>query len=152
MEAIFLAKSDRQKLTFYNTEDLATFCGENDGQDIIVSLKPKAKASEKTRLYAFYHGPLLHCAMIGYTFAGWEGLDKVKVDYLLRAEFAKDFLKRPDGSYQVVMLDKKRMTKNRFLKYVQDCLFFIENELKQGVPDSEEYKASKGTGHQFTKV
>ena len=152
MEAIFKGRSQNGRLVFYNSEDVQKVLDENDGEDIIIEMKPESKTSQKMKMYAFYHGPLLHCAMIRYTFAGWDGIDKVKADYLLRAEFAKDFIKRPDGEYVPIMIDKRKMTKNRLLKYIQDCLLFIEIELKQSVPDSESYKASKGTGHNFKKV
>lgn len=151
-EAIFTAHCQGGKIIPLNTEDWHKFAIENDQQDLVITMKQKARTGEKMRMYAYYHGPLLECALIGYTYAGWEGLDKVKVDYLLLAEFAKDFLKRPDGSYQPVIISKASMTKARFLKYLQDCIYFIEQELKQSIPDSDEFKMRKATGRKYKRV
>ena len=152
MEAILTARSNGERLFFYNSKDFAKLLTETAGEDLIISVKPKAKSAEKLRMFAYYHGPVLHCAMMGFTAMGYDGIDKVKAEYLLRAEFAKDFIKKPDGSYQVIMLDRSAMTKARFLKYLQDCLLFIENDLKMNVPDSEEYLVSKATSRNFKKV
>jgi len=152
MEAIFNAHSDGQRLTFYNTDDFAIYLAETKDEDLIISVKPKANAAEKLRMYAFYHGPVMHCAMMGYTAAGYHGIDKVKAEYLLRAEFGKDFIQKPDGTYQVIMLDRSSMSKNRFLKYLQDCLLFIEETLKMQVPDSEEWRMKQFTKRNFKKA
>ncbi len=151
MEAIFKGTTKDGKI-IWSSEDVEKYFLENDGLELIAEFKLAARVGPKMKLYAFYHGPLLSCAMIGYTFAGWEGIDKVKADYLLRAEMCKDFIKKPDGTYEVIMLDKRGMSAPRLLKFVQDCLFYIEQELKQTVPDAEEYKVSKMTGRKFKKV
>lgn len=152
MEGIFTFLSKDGKLCVTNPEDLRTYCYENDEQELIGEFKPVAKTSPKLRMYAFYHKVILHCAVIGYTYRGWSGIDKVKADYLLRAEFAKDYIQKPDGEYQVIMMDKRGMTKVRLHKYMSDCIFFIEEDLQQRVPDSEAYKLSRDTGRNFTKI
>lgn len=152
MEAIFSRICKDGKLVPLNPEDEHKYAIENDGEIIVCHYKPMAKTGEKMRMYAYYYRVILDCAMIGFTYIGYEGIDKVKSDYLLRAEFAKDFIMRPDGSAQIIMLDKKNMTKARLLKYLQDCIMFIENELQQKVPDSYEYKIKKLTGRSFTEV
>lgn len=151
-EAIFPALCKDGKIISLNPEDERKFAIENEGQEIIKTYKLKAKLSELMRMFAFYHGPLLECAVIGFTYRGYEGIDKVKADYLLLAEFAKDFVKKPDGTYQVIITSKARMNKARFLKYLQDCIFYIENELQQTIPDSETYRLSKASGRKFKRV
>lgn len=151
-EALFSGLSERGKLKYFNYEDLEKFCLENDGENIIIQLNVEAKASEKLKMYAYYYGPLLECAMIGYTLMGWQGVDKVVADYKLRAEFAKDFVKNPKGEYEPYLIRTSKMTKIRLYKFIEDCLLFIESDLKQNIPDSEAYKASKGTDHKFKSV
>lgn len=137
---------------FYNTYDLEKYCSMHEGEDLIISIKPFAKTGAKMRMYAFYHGPLLDCAVIGFSRQGYEGVDKVKADYLLRAEFAKDFLLKPNGEAIPIMLDKRQMTKDRLTKFITDCLFYIETNLEMTVPDAEEYKANKGTNRNFKRI
>ena len=152
MEAIFNAKSDGKHCLYESVDDFAKYLMETEGEDLIVAIKPKAKTSEKMRMYAFYHGPVLHCAMIAYTAVGYQGVDKVVDDYMLCAEFAKALYQKPDGSYHPYILGRSDMTKNRFLKYLQDVLLFLEVEMKMRVPDSEEWKLKKFTGKDFRKV
>lgn len=152
MEAIFKALASKGKILYNNIYDLEKYCLENDGTEIMVSIKPFAKTGPKLRLYAYYHGPLLDYALKAYSSAGYEGMDKVKVDYMLRAEFAKDFILKPDGEAIPIMLDKSKMTKERLTKYVSDCLFHLEQEFQMEPPDSESYKINKATGRNFTQV
>jgi hypothetical protein len=44
------------------------------------------------------------------------------------------------------------MSKERLLKFINDVIFFLESELGQTVPDSEEWKIRKLTGKPFRKV
>lgn len=152
MEAIFRSICKNGFIVSLNPEDERKYALEHEGQEIFKTYKLAARVSEKMRLYSFYHGPLLDCAVIGFTYRGEPGIDKVKADYLLRAEFAKDFIKRADGTYTPIMIDKKDMSKPRLLKFVQDCLFFIETELGQSVPDSDAYKISKETQRKMRRV
>lgn len=152
MEALYTGTPHAGKMIWKNALDIEKYFLENNDVELIVEFKQAARVGPKMKLYAYYHGPLLDCALIGYIAMGWEGLDKVKVDYLLRAEFAKDFIKRPDGTYEPIMIDKHTMSPQRLLKFVQDCLLYIEQELQQTVPDSEEYKLSKITGRKFTRI
>lgn len=151
-EALFAAKSERGGLKFFNYEDLEKFCLENEGENIIVQLNVEAKSSEKLRMFAYYYGPVLECAMIGYTMQGWQGVDKVVADYKLRAEFAKDYIRNPAGEYEPYLIRASKMTKARLLKFIEDCLLFIEQDLGQKTPDSESYLASKGTDRKFKQV
>lgn len=140
------------KPLFKNQEDLYRYCVEHEGEEIIASLRPKVNTPAKKKMFAFYHANVLQCAMIGYTAAGYPGMDTVKADYLLRAELAKDFIEKPDGSYEPVMLDKRNFTKARLLKYLQDCIFFIESDLQVRVPSADEYRAAIATGRNFIDV
>lgn len=151
-EIILKAKALDGKLIFNQQNDVYAYCVEHSGEDLMVHFEPEAQVSPKMKLYAFYYANILECAVVGYTYAGWEAVDKVKADYLLRAELAKDFIKRPDGTYEPIMLDKKNMSKARLLKLVQDAIFFIENDLQVRVAGSDEYKLMKATKREFKKV
>jgi hypothetical protein len=151
-EIFFPCRSESGKLKDLNYDDLDKFLLEHEGEDLFMFLKPVAKASEKMKMYAYYHVNVLKCAVIGYTAAGWEGIDEVKADYLLRAQFAKDFVMNPKKQWEPVVLDKREMTKARLLRYMVDCIFFIEEELKTRVPSSDEYKLKVKTGREFRPV
>lgn len=151
-EAIFKFTPKDGKAMYHNVYDYERFLKENEGIELYTTFKQTNKLSEKWKMYNFYHGVLLHCAIIGYTRAGYSGIDKVKADYLLRAEFAKDFIIGPGGKQTVIMIDKSTMSKSRLLKLLQDTIQFIEEELQMEVPDSNEWKAYKASGKNFTTV
>lgn len=150
-ESIFEFKALDGKPVF-SYDDFHRFCLEHEGGEIIMHCRPKASTPEKMKMYAFYHVNILNCATLGYTYRGYNGIDNVKSDYLLRAEFAKDFIEKPDGTYESIMLDKRGMTKTRLFKFIQDCIFFIEQDLQVEVPSAEEYKIKKETGRNFKEV
>jgi hypothetical protein len=151
MEAVFTGTAKDGKI-IWSSDDVEKYFLEHDGLELIAEFKLAARVGPKMKLYSYYHGPLLACAVIGYTYRGYEGIDKVKADYLLRAELAKDFIRKPDGTYEVIMLDKKAMSAHRLLKFVQDCVYYLELELGQTPPDAEEYKVSKIAGRKFKTV
>lgn len=150
-EVIFSAVSRGNALVWHNPDDLERYLIEHRDEELFIHIELAAKLSQKMQMYKFYHRVILQCAVIGYTAVGYEGVDNVKADYLLRSEFAKDFIKGPKG-WEPIILDKRNMTKARLHKYLEDCIFFIENELQQGVPDSEAYKINKATGKNFRPV
>ncbi len=131
--------------------DMDSYCIEHEGEELFVHVEPMVQVPEKMKMYSFWYCNILECAVIGYTAAGYESIDKVTADYLLRAELAKDFVKKPDGSYQVIMLDKKNMTKARLHKLLSDAIFYIESNLDIRVVEAEEYKLKKATGINFIK-
>jgi hypothetical protein len=150
-EAI-MAVSRPPYLSFDNPSDLEKYIIEHAGEKLFVHIEPMAQVSEKIKMFAYYHRVILHCAVIGYTAAGWEGIDSVKADFLLRAELAKDHAKDPKGEWIPTILDKRSMTKARLHKFLEDCIFFIENTLQQNIPNSEDYKLFKETGKKFKAV
>jgi hypothetical protein len=151
-EAIFKGTSKNGSFLWHNIYDLERFMMENEGLELYVTFKQANKLSEKWKMYNFWHGPLLACAVIAFTRAGYDGVDKVKADYILRAEFAKDFILGPNGKQTVIMLDKSGMSKGRLLKLLQDAIYWLESEFQQETPDSQEWKAYKATGKEFTTV
>jgi len=150
-EMIIRASAQEVRMAFKNNSDVNAYCIEHEGEDLLVHFEAEVKKSSKFSMYAFWYCNILECAVIGYTGAGYSGIDKVTADYLLRADFAKDFVRKPDGSYQPIMLDKKRMTKPRLHKLLSDAIFFIENELNVRVTESSEYQIKKATGINFIK-
>ena len=133
-------------------DDFGKYLQEKKNRPLIISLDEVANYPEKERMYAYYHGPLLDCAVQGYAAAGWEGVDKVVADYKLLAEVGKDYIKNPEGEYEPYLLPKSGMTKDRFHKYLHDCILFLETELHQKAPDSEAYKMKEQTGYWFKSV
>lgn len=151
-EAIFKFVCKDGKPLWSNPDDLYKYCIEHDMEEIIMHCKPSAVTAEKLKMHAFYHVNILQCAVIGYTYSGYPGVDAVKADYLLRAEFCKDFVQDNKGGYIPIMLDKRNMTKARLLKFIQDAIFFIEQELQVTVPSAEEWRIKQQTGKNFKEI
>lgn len=143
-EYIFKYTPKNGKMIFDNLFDVERHCIEKDGIPQIAEIRDEAKLSEKEKMFAYLFGPLANCAMRAYTFAGWDGIDKVKAVYLMQAEFCKEqTYNKNTKEVRVVLSSLSAMSKARLLKFIQDCIFFLETELKQQVPDSETYKAMK---------
>lgn len=153
MEAIFRCICNKGKFLFFNTFDVERYCIENEGIELDISVKHAAKLSEKMRMYRFLFGPLMDSAVRGYGRQGWESMDKVKARYKLQAEFCKEEMYNSKTSkIEVYLLDLSSMPKARLLKFIQDCMFYIEQELETEVPDSEEWKAKQLTGRNYKQV
>lgn len=153
MEAIFTAIPMHGKLNYFNLYDLERYCIENEGIELHISMKHASKLSEKMKMFRFLFGPVMDSAVRGFTRQGWEGMDKVKARYRLQAEFAKEEMyNSKTQKTEIYLIDLSNMSKARLLKFIQDCLHFIETELETEVPDSEEYKASKSSGRSYKKV
>lgn len=151
-EAILRITPKNGKPIFDNRYDSERFFLEKEGISLICEIREESKLSEKQKMFNYLFGPLAKCAARGWTFAGWEGVDPVKAIYMLQAEFAKE------QSYNKITKEIKvtpeslaGMSKSRLLKFITDCIYFLEIELKQTVPDSAEYKAMKGDGFMSVK-
>ena len=132
--------------------DFQKYLEEHVDKRLIVTIDEEANYPEKERMYAYLMGPVLDCAVQGFSDAGWEGMDKVAAEHQFKEMFAKDYIIDPDGIPSPYLLEKKRMSKDRLLKYIVDILHFLEAELGQEVPDSEAYKMKLETGVEFRKV
>jgi hypothetical protein len=153
MQAIYKAVCNKGRFLFFNNFDVEKYCIENDGIEVDLSIKHSAKTPEKMRMYNFLHGPLMDSAMRGYTRQGWTAVDKVKARYMLQAELAKEEMyNSKTGEIQVYLIDLSSMSKARLLKFIQDCMFYIEQELETEVPDSEEWKAKQLSGRNYKQV
>jgi hypothetical protein len=111
----------------------------HEGQKLILTLSPAVKTAEKERMYAFYHKVVLGSAIQAFTEAGWEAVDKVKADWMLKAECARGIMyNRITGGEEVYLEDKAAMTKERLHKYISDCIHVLESEFGVTVPGSDD--------------
>jgi tricorn protease-like protein len=139
-KAIFRATSDGEKIVFNNPSDVKLFLQAHKDKRLVVTIESEADLSEKQRMYAYYHTAVLDSAVTGYTRAGYECVDKVVADYLLKANHAKDFVyNKIKNTYEPYLIDKKDMDRDRLFKYLSDCVFHIEVDLGIIVPDSKEH-------------
>lgn len=134
-----------------NQDDFCSYIYENLGKEMLVEFKEKAAYSEKERMYAYYHGPLLRAAIRGFNRHGYEAIDKYKADYLLKCVCARGTIVK-DGVEQIYLEDKAGMNKTRLFKYIQDCIHFIEAELEEECPDAEQWNNYNETGHKFKSI
>lgn len=144
MESIFSAIPQQGKLVFLNIYDLERYCMENDGIELHISIKHASKLSEKMRMFAYLFGPLMDTAVRGFTRQGWVGMDKVKARYELQSMFCKEEMYNAlTGETKVYLIELSSMPKARLLKFIQDIIIFMEQELEVEAPDSETYKMMK---------
>jgi hypothetical protein len=150
MEAMFTITPDRGKIPVSSGSDMEKYLTEKDGIPQIVKLKDYARSTEKERLYAFIFGPLMSCAVDGFTSQGHEGIDKVKARYMLEAEFCKAESYNPKtGKVTIYTESLSGMGVKRLHKVACDFLFFLETELGQKVPDAEAFKMRVSTGRNY---
>lgn len=119
-----------------------------------MEMKPDVKKNTKQALYDYYHGPLMAIAINAYTHAGYELMDEVKCDYLLKAECAKGTITTPHGE-EVFLLDKSKMDKARLVKFVNDVIIHLEMNMdvpQDKIPDAEMYKNLQVMGRKFKSV
>jgi len=137
-----------QNKTFFD------YLTENAERELRMELRPAVKSGTKQAMYDFYHGPLMATAIRAYTDAGYEMMDEVKCDYLLKAACAKGTMTTPEGE-EVYLLDKSAMTKERLTKFINDVILHLEIDLgvdPENIPDAEQYKKLQKTGHKFTSI
>ena len=128
-------------------ENFQKFMRGNDGKRIKATFSPAVKQSEKERLYNYYHKVILGVAIQVYTNDGWTEVDKVKADYLLKAECGKGIMfNSKTGQEEIYLLDKSRMNKDRLYKFISDCITFLEVEKGAIVPESSTYLMEMRTG------
>lgn len=144
MEAIFTSTPLNGAHNWSNFKELREFLVENEGIELQWRVNPVAKTSEKMRMYNFLFGPVMEYAVKGFTDAGESGIDKVEARYKIQAMFAKaERINKNKTS--IYLLDFSKMNKERLHKFIQDAIFFIEEELGQRIPDSDRYKQTKLT-------
>jgi hypothetical protein len=139
MEGIFLFRPDKGKINPYNKTDFDRYLLQNEGIELIGHFEESANSSEKMKLYAFFNGPILDCAMIGFRKKGYTG-DKVVCAYRLLAELAKKTVVNPNGKVEVMVMRQSDMSMKRYHQFVSDALLFLEEELEMEVPDAQTYK------------
>lgn len=133
--------------------DFQKYLLEKNGVKQIIQMRDYASSTEKERLYAFVFGPLMSCAVQGFTAAGHEGIDKVKARYMLEAEFCKAESYNPKtGKVSIYIESISGMSVKRLHKFASDSLFFLETELNQQVPDAEAFKMRVKTGKDYESV
>jgi len=135
-------------------EDFFKYLTHMAGKEVRMDLRPVVKKNSKQAMYDFYHGPLMAIAIQAYSHAGYEMMDEVKCDYLLKAECAKGTMTTPSGE-EVYLLDKSAMTKERLTKFISDVIIHLEINLdipENQIPDAEAYKNLHATGNAFKSI
>lgn len=127
--------------------DFLRYLQEMSETQLTMEIKPTSKRSEKELMYAYYHKVVLGAAMEAFSNDGWESMDKVKADYMLKAELAKDVMyNAKEDKEEYFLEDKSKMSKKRLGKFINDCILFLEIEKGVNVPESDEYKHFNSSG------
>lgn len=141
IEGQFEAVSKDGQMMYLSRNQVEGYCRQYEGQSFIVTFQQKDKLSDKQRMYNFLYGPLLDCAVKALEDMGYDGMDKVIACHMLRDQFAKDYiLNLKTNDREPYLLEIGRMSKDRLLKFINDSIYFIEQDLSHPVPDSQQYK------------
>jgi len=131
-------------------EDFVKALEEFTGKELQVTIEESASLSPKRKLYNYYHKVVLSSAIRMYSDFGYEAMDKLKADYLLKAECASSTMIK-NGKEVPYLEDKSAMSKTRLIKFVNDCIHFMESHGYE-VPDADEYKAMLKYGREMKLV
>lgn len=153
MEAIFQITPSKGGLPYNHQDDIFKYLTEKEGVAQTITFIDTGSLSEKQLMYAFLFGPIMHCAVNGFTAAGYEGVDKAKARYMLEAEFCKaEIYNSRTQKVDIYTESVAHMSKKRLYKFITDVLFFLETELGQRVPDAEAFKARMASGRNYEQV
>jgi len=153
MSKVFGAQAQNGVLVFNDYFLTNEFLHSINGKKLTVTIEEEAGRTDKEKLYAYYHKVVLRQhALPAMRNAGYICKDEVEISYHLEAMFAKVYVKKPDGTYNIATENKSKMTKDRLLTFVVDVIHFLETELGEMVSDSEEYKIWKQTGKKLSKI
>lgn len=153
MNAIFQLIPKDARLPFDYDSDFNKYLLEKEGVKQLVTLKDYASSSEKERLYAYLFGPVMKCAVDGFTASGESGIDKVKARYVLEAMFCKaESYNSKTGKVTIYTESVSAMGIKRLHKFISDVLFFLESELQQKVPDAEAFKMRLKSGRDYESI
>jgi hypothetical protein len=141
MEYSFLIKSVAGKIVPKSPDDLHRALMQEEGEEMMLSLKPVNKLSEKQRLYNFYHRAVLDAGIEVLTKDGWDGVDKVKADYYFKVNCAKGIMYNPSTNQEeIYILEKKAFPLERLYKFVVDCILLLELRHGYHVQDAQTWK------------
>jgi hypothetical protein len=113
------------------------------GKEVKMELSLRESKSEKLDMYAYYHKVILSIA-VECLQETYEVVDKVKADYILKANCAKGILfNKVTGDEEIYLEDKSAMSRGRLYKYLSDCIFFLEDTYGVRVPDASRYRNEK---------
>lgn len=153
MSKIFGARPLEGTINFFNSDEVVRYLNSKHGIEQTITFEDTEKRTEKDKMYAYYHKIVLRQhAVRAFRSAGYVCKDEVEVSYHLEAMFAKMYVKKPDGTYNIVTENKSKMTKDRLLTFIVDVIHFLETEMGEVVSDSEEFKIWKQTGKKLTKT
>lgn len=128
-------------------KDVQTFLRGHKDQEITVEMKPTAKLSEKVMMYNYYFKVVLGVAIECFENDGWESMDKVKADHLLKLECGKQLMyNEKTNTEQVYLFEKSAAPKKELHAFICRCITYLEVERGYKVPDSESYTFGKESG------
>lgn len=120
-------------------------------QELDITIAPTASYPEKERMYRFYHKAVLSAAIKGLTEKGYELMDKIKADYILKSNCAVSTMIN-NGKEEPYLEDKAAMSKERLYRFISDCIHFIETELEEEVIGADEFKSMALHGERFKSL
>ncbi len=134
-----------------HNQDFKDYLTEMADIELYIEIRPKAKLTEKQMMYNYYHKVILGVAIEAFTDLGWEDMDKMKADHILKAQCACGTMVK-EGEEHIFLEDKSRMTKARLRKFLTDCILFLDKDLGYRVPESEPWKNKERFGNEFRTV
>lgn len=145
----FLVKAVAGKIQAKNPSDLEKALLQEEGQEMVLSLKPVNRISEKQRLYNYYFAAVIPATIKVLTQDGFENTDEQAADHYLKLNCAKtvQYNSRTDTEF-IYLLEKRSFPLERLYQYVVDCLLLLELRHKMIVPDAQTWKEQQKKKYQ----
>jgi hypothetical protein len=151
IDLILYAKCKDGKLVYSNPVDYHAWCMQYDDRDVMVSVSLTSNYSEKQRMFAYLHGPLMDSIHSCMDSAGYS-LSKKDAFVCMKSMFAKRLVFNPFTGENVETYEdfsSNSTPKESLLKFINDIIQFLEESLGGKAPDSDTYKNMKATGRLF---
>ena len=143
---ILKAKAVKNNIVYRSLLDFNKVMEEVEGREIDVKITAAVKDSEKAAMYAYYQVVLIPLGIRALTKDGWAQVDEYAVDHYYKSNCAKAVLYNKDDDTEMpYTLEKRAMNKERLNKFLNDCVWLLEERHEIVAPDSKEYKMKRTT-------
>jgi hypothetical protein len=123
------------------------WCLQYPEQRVLVTMQLLSDIPTKMRMFAYLHGPLIDCLMIGYENAGYNELVSSDLYYILKTRYASEPWYNPvtkKEESRIIDFSNPKTPADRLHKFISDLIWHLEQDLGGEAPNSEEYNMKKG--------
>lgn len=130
-----------------NEDEMNGYLHQFDGKRVVIRIDEEIKLGDKQKMYNYYYKAIVPATIEALRHDGWTGIDEVAADEYLKSACAKKIVVNEKTNQEMsVLLDKRKMGKERLSKFITDCLFLLEERHNTRVMGSEEFKVQQQYG------